>query len=79
MQKKLEALIAKIAAAEKFVRDGKRVDMHSLDEESRVIARELKAKPDATVKPLLSQAVLAIERLTHALEDHVAKLKDKKK
>lgn len=77
-QKKLEALIAKIEAAEAFVRDGKTVDLRSLDAESLDIARELKGKPTAEVKPVLARAVLALERLTAALEDQVAKLKGKK-
>ena len=75
---RLEELIARIEAATNFVRDGKRVDMKALDAESLAISKILKTKPDATTKPLLSRTVLAIERLTHALEDRVSTLKDKK-
>jgi len=78
-QKKLEDLIAKIEAAEQFVRDGKSVDLRSLDAESIAIAKSLKGKPTAEIKPLLARAVGALERLTAALEDQVARLKDKKK
>lgn len=79
IQSKLEALIAKIEAAEQFVRDGKMVDLRTLDAESLAIAKSLKSRPDATIKPLLARAVSALERLTAALEDQVARLKDKKK
>lgn len=79
MQKKLEDLIAKIEAAERFVRDGKTVDLRALDMESLAIAKALKSRPDAAVKPLLSKAVSALERLTAALEDQVARLKAGKK
>ena len=78
MQKKLEELIAKLEAAEGFVRDGKLVNLRSLDAESVAIAKALKAKPDATIKPLLARAVSALERLTAALEDQVATLKAQK-
>jgi hypothetical protein len=79
MQKRLEDLIARIEAAAQMVRDGRRIDMKPIDAESVAIAKVLRGKPDASLKPLLSKAVLAIERLTHALEDQVAALKDAKK
>lgn len=76
---RLEALIVKIEAATAFVQNGRRIDIKSLDAESLSIAQALKARPDETVKPLLARAVLAIERLTFALEDQVKALKDRKK
>lgn len=79
MQKKLEDLIAKIEKAEQAIRDGYRIDMRALDQESIAITKALKAKPDATLKPLLQKAVLGLERLTMALEDRVSDLKSKKK
>jgi hypothetical protein len=77
--KRLEDLISRIEAATSFVRDGKRIDIKSLDAESLALSKMLKSKPDATIQPLLSKAVLAIERLTFALEDQVQSLKDKTK
>ncbi len=76
---RMEALIAKIEEATAVTQNGRRIDIRSLDAESAALAKMLKGKPDETIKPLLARAVLAIERLTHALEDQVAALKDKKK
>ena len=79
MQKRLEDLIDKIEKAEAGVRDGYRINITLLDQESIAITKALKAKPDATLKPLLQKAVMAMERLTASLEDRVADLKGKKR
>lgn len=79
MKQRIETLIAKIEQAESGVRDGYRINIEMLDRESLSITKALKAKPDATLKPLLQKAVMAMERLTAALEDRVNGLATKKR
>lgn len=74
-QKRLEELIAKVEKAEQDVLAGKRVDMRALDAESLSLHKQLKAKPDAALQPLLMRAINALERLTATLENHVATLR----
>ena len=72
---RLEALIKRVEGAIADVQAGKKVNLASMDEESRVLTLELKKKPDAAARALLLRAVTALERLTEALEKQIANKK----
>jgi len=72
---KLEALIAKVESALVQVNEGKKVDLQSMDGESKTLHAELKKNPVAEARPLLLKAVTALERLVEALEKQAGKKK----
>lgn len=74
-QQRLEALLAKIEAAEHDVRHDRPVDMRPLDAESLAIHKQLKGRPDPAIQPVLARTITALERLTRALEDRLETLK----
>ncbi len=77
LQVRLETLVANLEKADQAVRDGYRINLALLDQESLAIAKALKAKPDRALHPLLQKAVSNLERLTATLETRVADLKNR--
>ena len=72
---RLQALIKRVEAAIPEVQAGKKVNLASMDEESKVLYAELKKKPSAEARALLLRAVTALERLTEALEKQIGSKK----
>lgn len=72
---RLESLIARVEGAIEQVNAGQKVNLQSMDADSRLLHTELKQKPDAAARPLLLKAVTALERLTEALEKQIGKKK----
>ncbi|HEY8963449.1 MAG TPA: hypothetical protein VIN59_03180 [Alphaproteobacteria bacterium] len=70
---KLEALITRVEGAIQSVHDGKKVNLQTMDADSKVLHAELKKQPDPAARPLLLKAVTSLERLAEALEKQIGK------
>ena len=72
---KLENLIGRAETAIKSIQDGQKVNLATMDADSKTLHAELKKKPDPAARPLLLKAVTTLERLAEALEKQISNKK----
>jgi hypothetical protein len=70
---KLEGLITRVEGAIESIHAGKKVNLATMDADSKLLHAELKKKPDPAARPLLLKAVTSLERLAEALEKQIGR------